>query len=412
MSLEERIKNNKKVRSSVSHNSKPIHGITRRRLLYTGVATAALAATGITGIVLRESAQKKNSVGVMKAIIHDYNRWFENLNPTKLSKDGGIERFIEIYNKWIERLDKSEGHVPKLSSQYETVKEFNSQINPMITNLEKQGYYFLPQPTMGNWKGASLHYVSLMLGKTVTKEKSKASRDGNVKEYTYLKIDTPQNEPANSYTSLPSGFTAFTYLKGDEVIVMQFNSGYRDSAYSIFENLNRRPSSPRDFSRIAAYGDLISLRQQDAVLQIQERLMRTSREHEEQHVLDDLVEISSQGATTENMQKLVIGEMRGLFAPLFGANPKAALYNIYSWCDWQDQMRQLAGRTASSILKDVSGKDFETLHEENDDNLRKFSRLALKGTDIFYNPMKQGKAPTPAMQEEYSRFIDNLRHKK
>ncbi|OGI76195.1 hypothetical protein A3C67_03195 [Candidatus Nomurabacteria bacterium RIFCSPHIGHO2_02_FULL_42_19] len=389
---------------------KELKKIPRREMLKKSALVAGgigIAVLGVKTFLGRktESREKVSPLEGVLGVIKEYNAWFENLKGN-FGEDEGLEKFVEIYNSWIQRIniDTKLSEIPKDAKAAQLL----TAVQPLRDILEQQGYFFSALPTRGVWKNREIGFVAVTVGKIERKEKRTASNNEKKQDYEYILVggSDPKDEK-KQYESSPTGFTADTRREDGQIKLIQYKQGYAGSAENILRNLQDSPQSARDLARQTAFG---GYRGPNAVAEIQRLIMQTSFEHEEQHVLDGVDEISEAKMNAENAPKAMILEMRGLIKPLYGGRPKVALYSIFNWTGLTDPYRRLVGETLTSILHDVSGKEFESLYTLTEDELRAIGKRAMEASDIFYKWVVVDKKPLDeSLNQEYKNYLDKLK---
>ena len=365
-------------------------------------------------IAAKEIEKMEPLQGVKKMLL-EYNTWLNNLDADTIPDVDAIAKFVDIYNTYVKHIICDTALTPiSMAKFHETGKadDFYHEIQPLVTLLETEGIYLRVAPMAGGWKGESMPFMAVFMGEIKTMKENTIARRGKTVTYQHIVVGLPDKEESfDDFCSAPTLITALTYEENEKVIILQNASAYTESAQAIYGNLFEVAQTEKEMAVQSAYGKYKDGDRSRNTATITDVLMSNSLLHEEQHALDG--NLDEMGGNDGNaMEKWVITELRGLFAPMVGPNPRAAIENIYNWSIMQDRMRQIVGQTNLKVLLEISGKNSALeLFLENDDALRVLGDKAMQVSEIYYEyvVVQKKSALDKGCEQEYKALMQKLK---
>jgi len=233
--IHQRAQQRGRLRAQDTRRLENLQGIKRRDFLKkAGVAAAGTLAVGAGALLIKELAKerepKKEPVAWAKSLIERYNVWLEGLKGSEVRSIDATTEFLEMYNDARRSVSLSE-ELPLLSKEdmQGDLTHFNKKLEPLSRALEAEGYFLMASPTVGEWKGAPLLFMSILLGKVIVHERRETQKRGEKGEYDYIMIDKGSpNDQERSYIAAPLDVSALTFRKEGAMTVLQRVSTYRD----------------------------------------------------------------------------------------------------------------------------------------------------------------------------------------
>ncbi len=420
--INERAQERGRLRPQDERRIKNLTGIKRRDFLKkAGVAAAGALTLGTTTIGVRElmkELEPKNELVVWtKSLIERYNAQLEGLKGSdETQRIDATAEFLEMYNKSRPTISLPE-ELPLLSKEdlsESNLASFNKKLEPLFNALKAQGYFLMASPTTGEWKGAPLSFMALLLGKVLIQESRETQKGGEKSKYNYILIDKDSPaEPERLYIAAPLDVSAMTFKKESGMAVLQRVSAYRESAKNTYDRLQGRvpARTEGDMMKNLVLNQFRNMPEQQAISTIQNLYLETSLRHEERHVLDKIgTEMQGIQLDEHQLNRRVVAEMRGIISPISEANPKVALSILYTWKERKDRFGSIVGSYAASILSDVSAKSLRELIILSDQELNVIGEQAMGATDILYDFIfrKGRKLGDPRLQESFDNYMDAL----